>query len=86
MTDHVEWVGLAVRLIAEPVLIAPHGDNYHRAAKINPGDFLVRPVCRVAGVRWVPVDLEFAVLLDREPCGRCWAGPLQLTITDTEDE
>lgn len=67
----IDTVGRLVELGA-PVLIASHGDTYHRPAhQLRP-----TPSCGVAlrhrGGRWVAVDQPFAELLDRVECSRCW--------------
>lgn len=84
-------VGRLVELFA-PVLIAPHGDSYHR-----PREGQTRPACGVPlraefARYWVAVDQPFAELLDREACGRCWphgrpnlGHPDQPPLFDVED-
>lgn len=73
--------------LAEPVLIAPHGDNFHRPkATINlgiAGLFVLSPKCGASAVRWLAVDMPFAELLDRWPCPSC-DGIKQETLTDLD--
>lgn len=79
----VDRAGVRLAVVLEPVLIAPHGDQYHRPVQAFPGDWRLAPRCGSAGERWVALDLDFAELLDRGPCGRCWNGGVdQLAIID----
>jgi hypothetical protein len=77
--------------IVDPVLIAPHGDRFHRAPVLlqthaGPIAWADAAVCRAPAERWVAVDRVFAQALDRQPCGNCWPPDKldQLTITDAE--
>lgn len=85
MTEPLRGFATQVRL-SEPVLIAPRGDQHHRPVQVFPGAWLTVPRCGSVADRWVAVDLDFADLLDKAPCGRCWPDgkPDQLAISDTD--
>jgi hypothetical protein len=85
--DRLTHITTTVELI-EPVLIAPHGDNYHRPkATINigvAGLYVLAPKCNASAVRWLAVDKPFAELLERGPCPSC-DDIKQETISDLEE-
>lgn len=84
--ERITHITTTVELI-EPVLIAPHGETFHRPkAHINlgiAGLYVLSPKCNASAVRWLAVDMPFAELLERAPCPSC-DELRQETITDID--